>query len=163
MTNRMHNDGIHATADATMMHILTHGFSSSRGNRRDDFRVIAGGTIKRLGRIGRSENGYWHKDTADMSANHERRQAARKRAEDALLAEEIRGLFTVKTLGGRQTTTIDKRALTAGIDGERTGRRSKRPVVMREVEVVHVKTVDGFRHVVKREVHQVECKRARQH
>jgi hypothetical protein len=162
MTNRNHIDGIPATADATMMHILTHGFSSSRGNRRNSFSVIAGGTIKRLGRTGRTENGYWHKDDADMSADHIRRQAATKRADDALLAAEIRDLFTVKALGRRSVTTIDKNALNASVVGVQT-RRAKRQRVMREVEVVHVKTVNGARRVVKREVQQVECKRARQH
>jgi hypothetical protein len=137
MTNRTHNDGIPATADANMMHILTHGFSDySRDNRRSDFRTIAGGNIKRVGRIGRTENGWWHRDTVDMSVARERRQAAMRRDEEALLAEEIRDL---------------------------TDRRSRLNLVMRKVEVVHVRTTDaGIRLVVDRKFCNVECKRARQ-
>jgi hypothetical protein len=79
-----------------------------------------------------------------------------------LLAAEIRDLLTVKSLCGRPTTTIDKGALNADLVGDRP-RRSKHPRVMRQVKVVHVKTVNGRRRVVSSEVHQVECKGARQH
>lgn len=136
MTYHTDTDRIPATADATMMHILTHGFSSPE-ERRHGFRAISGGTIKRVsGRIGRTENGWWHKDTGDMSVSRERRQAAKKRADDALLAEELRGLLTAP--------------------------RSKHRV-MRQIEVVRVRTTkDGTRHVVGRQFCNVECKLRRQ-
>jgi hypothetical protein len=125
MTNRIIEDRIPATADATMLYILTYGFSANPRHRKPAKRT------------------------------------AQKRASDISIAEAPRGVLTLKKVGARPATVTANSVLAASIGGAPSVRRSKRLIVMRNVEVVHVRTIRGAQRVVKREVHQVECKRKR--